>query len=158
MLEVDLLLVDHNRISSCQPAWTTPRDIPYIMFTAKTRTKTSQSLLSLISHGTEKTHTVVLIPQTRVCSRTSRDYRSSVGNMSGRGRRAEFRIGPWIRVRRTISSPRTASQLLSRRRSQIYKRGYVFRRGPLVIQMFQQEQVRRPFVCFPRDTVLMKAS
>lgn len=29
----------------------------------------------------------------------------------------------------------------ARRRSQIYKRGYVFRRGPLVIQMFQQEVV-----------------
>lgn len=28
-----------------------------------------------------------------------------------------------------------------RRRSQIYKKGYVFRRGTLVIQMFQQEQV-----------------
>jgi len=28
-----------------------------------------------------------------------------------------------------------------RRRSQIYKRGYVFRRGTLVIQMFQQENV-----------------
>ena len=28
-----------------------------------------------------------------------------------------------------------------RRRSQIYKRGYVFRRGLLVIQLFQQEQV-----------------
>jgi len=26
------------------------------------------------------------------------------------------------------------------RRAQIYKRGHVFRRGPLVIQMFQQEQ------------------
>ena len=32
----------------------------------------------------------------------------------------------------------------SRRRSQIYKRGYLFRKGSLVIQMFQQEQVRRP--------------
>ena len=28
-----------------------------------------------------------------------------------------------------------------RRRSQLYKRGYVFRQGSLVIQMFQQEQV-----------------
>ena len=28
------------------------------------------------------------------------------------------------------------------RKSQIYKRGYVFRRGVLAIQMFQQEQVR----------------
>ena len=32
----------------------------------------------------------------------------------------------------------------SRRRSQIYKRGYLFRKGSLVIQMFQQEQVRPP--------------
>jgi mediator of RNA polymerase II transcription subunit 18 len=34
-----------------------------------------------------------------------------------------------------------ASALGYIRRSQIYKRGYVFRRGQLVIQMFQQEQV-----------------
>lgn len=31
-----------------------------------------------------------------------------------------------------------------RRRSQIYKRGYLFRKGSLVIQMFQQEQVCSP--------------
>ncbi len=31
--------------------------------------------------------------------------------------------------------------LFFRRRSQIYKRGYVFRKGTLVIQMFQQEHV-----------------
>jgi hypothetical protein len=44
-------------------------------------------------------------------------------------------------------------ELRSRRRSQIYKRGYVFRRGALVIQMFQQEQVLRDlFVLVPSLT------
>ena len=36
----------------------------------------------------------------------------------------------------------TELALSPRRRSQIYKRGYLFRKGSLVIQMFQQEQVR----------------
>lgn len=39
---------------------------------------------------------------------------------------------------------RTELNSLPRRRSQIYKRGYLFRKGSLVIQMFQQEQVRLP--------------
>ena len=37
------------------------------------------------------------------------------------------------------------SRLSPRRRSQIFKRGYLFRKGSLVIQMFQQEQVRPLF-------------
>jgi mediator of RNA polymerase II transcription subunit 18 len=37
-----------------------------------------------------------------------------------------------------------SSAAFSRRRSQIFKRGYLFRKGSLVIQMFQQEQVRPP--------------
>jgi len=34
------------------------------------------------------------------------------------------------------------------RRSQIYKRGYAFRRGPLLILMFQQEQASIFEPCF----------
>ncbi|KAI6034054.1 hypothetical protein BKA83DRAFT_4460572 [Pisolithus microcarpus] len=45
----------------------------------------------------------------------------------------EATVRPWATCEVT---GRRANQ-----RSQIYKRGYVFRRGPLIIQMFQQEQV-----------------
>lgn len=50
----------------------------------------------------------------------------------------------------THRSKRT-SFLIYRRRSQIYKRGYCFRKGPLIILMFQQEQVRQSHVSTPRN-------
>lgn len=48
---------------------------------------------------------------------------------------------PWATVQVVGDALSFASALGYVRRSQIYKRGYVFRKGALAIQMFQQEQV-----------------
>ncbi|KAF7331858.1 Mediator of RNA polymerase II transcription subunit 18 [Mycena kentingensis (nom. inval.)] len=54
----------------------------------------------------------------------------------------EATVRPWATTEvKTGDALRFASALGYVRRGQIFKRGYVFRRGPLVIQMFQQEQV-----------------
>ncbi|KAA1466302.1 hypothetical protein DENSPDRAFT_856026 [Dentipellis sp. KUC8613] len=53
----------------------------------------------------------------------------------------EATVRPWATVQVVGDALSFASALGYIRRSQIYKRGYVFRRGTLVIQMFQQEHV-----------------
>ncbi|KAH9951678.1 hypothetical protein B0H21DRAFT_186282 [Amylocystis lapponica] len=53
----------------------------------------------------------------------------------------EATVRPWANCQVVGDALRFASTLGYVRRSQIYKRGYVFRRGILVIQMFQQEHV-----------------
>ncbi|KAJ7638572.1 hypothetical protein FB45DRAFT_1023350 [Roridomyces roridus] len=53
----------------------------------------------------------------------------------------EATVRPWATCQVIGDALSFACTLGYVRRSQIYKRGYVFRRGPLVIQMFQQEQV-----------------
>ncbi|CCL99438.1 uncharacterized protein FIBRA_01456 [Fibroporia radiculosa] len=53
----------------------------------------------------------------------------------------EATVRPWATCQVVGNALNFASALGYVRRSQIYKRGYIFRRGPLVIQMFQQEQV-----------------
>ncbi|KDQ64655.1 hypothetical protein JAAARDRAFT_52604 [Jaapia argillacea MUCL 33604] len=53
----------------------------------------------------------------------------------------EATVRPWAVVQVIGDAVTFASALGYNRRSQIYKRGYSFRRGALVIQMFQQEQV-----------------
>ncbi|KAH7930275.1 hypothetical protein BV22DRAFT_1001038 [Leucogyrophana mollusca] len=53
----------------------------------------------------------------------------------------EATVRPWATCEVIGDALTFASALGYIRRSQIYKRGYVFRRGTLVIQMFQQEQV-----------------
>ncbi|EMD40814.1 hypothetical protein CERSUDRAFT_149262 [Gelatoporia subvermispora B] len=53
----------------------------------------------------------------------------------------EATVRPWATCQVVGDALSFASALGYIRRSQIYKRGYVFRRGPLVIQMFQQEVV-----------------
>ncbi|KAI0081674.1 hypothetical protein K474DRAFT_1126891 [Panus rudis PR-1116 ss-1] len=50
-------------------------------------------------------------------------------------------VRPWATLQVDGDALSFAAALGYHRRSQIYKRGYVFRRGALVIQMFQQEQV-----------------
>ncbi|KAJ7179393.1 hypothetical protein C8R46DRAFT_638547 [Mycena filopes] len=53
----------------------------------------------------------------------------------------EATVRPWATCQVIGDALSFAATLGYVRRSQIYKRGYLFRRGPLVIQMFQQEQV-----------------
>ncbi|KAI0796768.1 hypothetical protein C8Q75DRAFT_729627 [Abortiporus biennis] len=53
----------------------------------------------------------------------------------------EATVRPWAICQVVGDALSFASALGYIRRSQIYKRGYVFRRGSLVIQMFQQEHV-----------------
>ncbi|CAK5276030.1 unnamed protein product [Mycena citricolor] len=53
----------------------------------------------------------------------------------------EATVRPWATCEVVGDALSFAATLGYVRRSQIYKRGYSFRRGPLVIQMFQQEQV-----------------
>lgn len=53
----------------------------------------------------------------------------------------EATVRPWATCEVMGDALSLASALGYVQRSQIYKRGYVFRRGPLIIQMFQQEQV-----------------
>ncbi|KAJ7228931.1 hypothetical protein GGX14DRAFT_344952 [Mycena pura] len=53
----------------------------------------------------------------------------------------EATVRPWATCQVIGDALSFACTLGYVRRSQIYKRGYLFRRGPLVIQMFQQEQV-----------------
>ncbi|KAJ7368016.1 hypothetical protein B0H14DRAFT_2328026 [Mycena olivaceomarginata] len=53
----------------------------------------------------------------------------------------EATVRPWATCQVIGDALSFAATLGYNRRSQIYKRGYLFRRGPLVIQMFQQEQV-----------------
>ncbi|KAI0268360.1 hypothetical protein BC834DRAFT_689069 [Gloeopeniophorella convolvens] len=53
----------------------------------------------------------------------------------------EATVRPWAIVQVVGDALSFASALGYIRRSQIYKRGYVFRRGSLVIQIFQEEQV-----------------
>ncbi|KAI0939250.1 hypothetical protein AcV5_000720 [Taiwanofungus camphoratus] len=53
----------------------------------------------------------------------------------------EATVRPWATCQVVGDALSFASALGYVRRSQIYKRGYVFRRGILVIQMFQQEQI-----------------
>ncbi|KAH0839703.1 hypothetical protein J3R83DRAFT_624 [Lanmaoa asiatica] len=63
----------------------------------------------------------------------------------------EATVRPWAVCEVLGDAPSFASALGYVRRSQIYKRGYAFRRGPLIIQMFQQEQVD------PRTSLLIPA-
>ncbi|KAI0033348.1 hypothetical protein K488DRAFT_47977 [Vararia minispora EC-137] len=58
----------------------------------------------------------------------------------------EATVRPWAVVNVIGDALSFASVLGFARRSQIYKRGYVFRRGTLLIQMFQQEQVRHTYI------------
>ncbi|KAF9783022.1 hypothetical protein BJ322DRAFT_1008996 [Thelephora terrestris] len=53
----------------------------------------------------------------------------------------EATVRPWSTLEIDGDAMAFASALGYIRRSQIYKRGYLFRKGSLVIQMFQQEQV-----------------
>ncbi|KAF9263656.1 hypothetical protein L218DRAFT_327320 [Marasmius fiardii PR-910] len=53
----------------------------------------------------------------------------------------EATVRPWATCHVVGDALSFANALGYVRRSQIYKRGYLFRRGSLVIQMFQQEQV-----------------
>ncbi|KAF9076479.1 hypothetical protein BDP27DRAFT_1210438 [Rhodocollybia butyracea] len=53
----------------------------------------------------------------------------------------EATVRPWATCHVIGDALSFAQALGHTRRSQIYKRGYLFRRGSLVIQMFQQEQV-----------------
>ncbi|KAJ7507476.1 hypothetical protein B0H11DRAFT_2153167 [Mycena galericulata] len=53
----------------------------------------------------------------------------------------EATVRPWATCQVVGDALSFACTLGYVRRSQIYKRGYLFRRGALVIQMFQQEQV-----------------
>ncbi|KZT12550.1 uncharacterized protein LAESUDRAFT_733215 [Laetiporus sulphureus 93-53] len=53
----------------------------------------------------------------------------------------EATVRPWATLQVVGNALNFASALGYIRRSQMYKRGYVFRRGLLVIQMLQQEQV-----------------
>ncbi|KAK0230504.1 uncharacterized protein ARMOST_05593 [Armillaria ostoyae] len=53
----------------------------------------------------------------------------------------EATVRPWATVHVRGDALCFACALGYVRRSQIYKRGYVFRRGMLVIQMFQQEKI-----------------
>jgi len=53
----------------------------------------------------------------------------------------EATVRPWATCQVIGDALSFACALGYVRRSQIYKRGYLFRRGGLVIQMFQQEQV-----------------
>ncbi|KAF8211417.1 hypothetical protein K438DRAFT_1568805 [Mycena galopus ATCC 62051] len=53
----------------------------------------------------------------------------------------EATVRPWATCQVIGDALSFAATLGYIRRSQIYKKGYLFRRGPLVIQMFQQEQV-----------------
>ncbi|KAG6911750.1 hypothetical protein DXG01_008000 [Tephrocybe rancida] len=53
----------------------------------------------------------------------------------------EATVRPWATCEVVGDALSFAASLGYLRRSQIYKRGYVFRRGSLVILMFQQEQV-----------------
>ncbi|KAJ7276123.1 hypothetical protein B0H12DRAFT_4185 [Mycena haematopus] len=53
----------------------------------------------------------------------------------------EATVRPWATCQVIGDALSFAATLGYMRRSQIYKKGYLFRRGPLVIQMFQQEQV-----------------
>lgn len=54
----------------------------------------------------------------------------------------EATVRPWATVHVQGDALSFACALGYVRRSQLYKRGYLFRRGMLVIQMFQQETVR----------------
>ena len=85
----------------------------------------------------------VLLPQARVGACTPRGHSPTMGYLSSRRQCTSFCFCTWIHVRLNLPSGRLrrAHKPYCRRRSQIYKRGYVFRRGPLVVQMFQQEQV-----------------
>jgi len=53
----------------------------------------------------------------------------------------EATVRPWATVQVVGDALSFASALGYIKRSQTYKRGYVFRRGRLVIQIFQEEQV-----------------
>jgi len=53
----------------------------------------------------------------------------------------EATVRPWATCQVVGDALSFASALGYIRRSQIYKKGFVFRRGTLVVQMFQQEQV-----------------
>ncbi|KAG5646469.1 hypothetical protein DXG03_003519 [Asterophora parasitica] len=53
----------------------------------------------------------------------------------------EATVRPWATCQVVGDALSFAAALGYLRRSQIYKRGYVFRRGSLIILMFQQEQV-----------------
>ncbi|KAL0949903.1 hypothetical protein HGRIS_009931 [Hohenbuehelia grisea] len=53
----------------------------------------------------------------------------------------EATVRPWATCQVVGDALGFASALGYNKRSQIYKRGFVFRRGALAIQMFQQEQV-----------------
>ncbi|KAK7470934.1 hypothetical protein VKT23_002349 [Stygiomarasmius scandens] len=53
----------------------------------------------------------------------------------------EATVRPWATCQVAGDALAFASALGYVQRSQIYKRGYLFRRGALIIQMFQQEQV-----------------
>jgi len=53
----------------------------------------------------------------------------------------EATVRPWATCQVTGDALSFASALGYIRRSQLYKKGYSFRRGQLLIQMFQQEQV-----------------
>ncbi|KAK2466460.1 hypothetical protein APHAL10511_002102 [Amanita phalloides] len=61
----------------------------------------------------------------------------------------EATVRPWAIVQVVGDALSFAGALGYIRKSQIYKRGYVFRRGALAIYMFQQEQVLRSVsTCF----------
>ncbi|KAF8918931.1 hypothetical protein CPB85DRAFT_1430084 [Mucidula mucida] len=53
----------------------------------------------------------------------------------------EATVRPWATVRVLGDALSFACALGYVRRSQIYKKGYLFRRGMLIIQMFQQEKI-----------------
>ena len=77
-----------------------------------------------------------------------------MGDMSSDWRCSQFRCCIGIQVRVYHLQCRLLRLMLANsRKNQIYRKGYVFRRGTLVIQMFQQEQVRKfqPGVLHPRS-------
>ena len=93
------------------------------------------------SHWLILTQGPLFILEARVCSRPTRGHRKTLGNGPGCWRCAQLRRCTGICV--CILNLPILRLIRCSRRSQIYKRGYVFRRGVLAIQMFQQEQVPR---------------
>lgn len=89
----------------------------------------------------------LLVFEARISTGSSGGHRSTMGDVPSHWRRTEFRLRSGICVSWPDVHQWNDDLLASlRRRSQIYKRGYLFRRGSLVIQMFQQEQVKKDAV------------
>jgi len=84
----------------------------------------------------------LLVLETRICSYTSRGDRAFCSLLSSHWQRAELRERVGLQVssiKRLYTS--CESDRENRQRQQYYKRGYLFRRDNIDIQMFQEERV-----------------